>query len=51
MDALFYAALDASGSPNVAEGVYEGVLEAVEAVAPMPLAAPSVAAKTGIPCG
>lgn len=50
MDALFYAVFDASGSPNAAESVYEGVLKKVEAIAPMPLAAPSVATKTGIPC-
>ena len=50
MDALFYAVLDVSGSANVAGSMYEGMLAAVETAAPMPLAAPSVAAKTGIPC-
>ena len=50
LDALFDAVCDASGSAADAEAAYEGVLAAVEAAAPMPLAAPSVAARTGVPC-
>ena len=50
MDVLFDAVLESSGSKAVAEGVYEGVLAAVEAVAPMPHSSPSVAGRTGIAC-
>ena len=50
LDALFDAVLDTSESVATAEGIYRGVLEAIENVATFPSAAPSVRGKLGIAC-
>jgi len=50
LDMLLDVVSETSGSMSVAAQIYEGVLSSIEAVAAMPLSAPSVAARTGIPC-
>ena len=50
LEAVFDAVLETSRSVDIASGIYEGVLEAIQKAAPMPLAAPSVQGITGIAC-
>ena len=50
LDALFDAVFETSGSANVAESIYSGILGAIEAFADYPNVAPSVQSRLGIPC-
>ena len=50
LDHVFDAVLESSGSAGVAASAYEGILASIEAAASLPLAAPSVQARTGIVC-
>lgn len=51
LDMVFSTVLEVSGSTRTAGATYEGILSALERVMPMPAACPSVAGRTGVPCG